>query len=66
MPSEAQFVVHQCAQFSADTKLPHDQGFKRILKCLEGTLEQGLIMKIYPEKGIEFYLHAYFTGRWNQ
>ena len=50
MPSEAQFVVHQCAQFSADTKLPHNQAVKRILKYLKGTSKQGLLMNPDPKK----------------
>ena len=29
---EAQFAVYQCAQFSTDPKLPHDQAVKRVLK----------------------------------
>ena len=48
----AQFMVHQCARFSANTNLPHDQAVKRVLKYLKGTATQGLIMNPDPEKGI--------------
>ena len=27
---------------------------------------QGLILKLYPEKGIKCYVGAYFEGGWNQ
>ena len=33
---EAQFVVQRCAQFSADTKLRHDQAVIFVLKYLKG------------------------------
>ena len=49
---EAQFAVHQCARFSAEPKLPHDQAVKRVLKYIKGKSKQGLIMKPDPEKGI--------------
>ena len=63
---EAQFVVHQCARFSDDTKLPHDQAVKCILNYLKVTDTQGLIMKPDPEKGIKCYVDAGFAGGWNQ
>ena len=63
---EAQFMVHQCAQFSADTKLPHDQAVKRVLNYLKCTAMQGLISKPVPEKGIECYIDADFSGRRNK
>ena len=62
----AQFAVHQCAQFSADTKLPHNQEVKRFLKYLKGVSLQGLIMKPGPEKVTEFYSDYDFAGGWNQ
>ena len=52
MQPEAQFTVHQCALFSADTKLVHGQMVNRSLKYLNGTPEQALIMNPDPEKGI--------------
>ena len=38
---DAQSAVHQYAQFSADSKLLHDQAVKRILNYLKGASEQG-------------------------
>ena len=64
--SEAQFEVHQCTQFSADPKLPHDQAVKQVLEYLKGTATQGLIMNPDIEKEIGCYLDAEFASRWNQ
>ena len=61
-----QFAVHQCARFSANPKLPHDQAVKRVLKYLKGTTNNGLIMNTDPEKVIECYVDADFSGGWNQ
>ena len=66
MRPEAQFAVHQWAQFSADTKIPHYQAIKRVLKYPKGTDMEGLIIKPYPEKGIEWYIDNDFSRRWNQ
>ena len=63
---EAQFVVHQCAQFSANPKLPHDQAVKSVLKYLKGTATQRLVMKPYLEKVIEFYVDSVFVEGCNQ
>ena len=60
------FVVHQCTQFSADTKVLHNQAVKHILKYLKGMDTQVLIMNNDPEKGIKCYVDADFVGRWNQ
>ena len=66
MRTEAQFTVHQCTQFGADTKLPHNKAFKHVLEYLKGTGTQGLILKSDIEKGIECYLDADSMVRFNQ
>ena len=43
--SKEKIEVHQWAQFITDTKLPHNQEVKRVLKYQKGTAMQGLIMK---------------------
>ena len=53
MRPKAQFAVHQCALFSANPKLPHDQAVKLVLKYLKVASMQVLIMKPDPEKGIK-------------
>ena len=65
MPA-AKFAVHQCAQLSADPKLPRDQAVKIILNYLKGTSKNGIIMNPDPKKGIECYVDADSVGGWNQ
>ena len=55
---EAQLAVHQCVQFGANPKLPHNQAVKRVLNYLKGTSTPGLIMNPDPEKVIESYVDA--------
>ena len=50
---KAQFVVHKCALFSANTKLPHYQAVKLFLKYPKGTDTQELIINPDPENGIK-------------
>ena len=49
---KAQFVVYQCARFSANTKLPHNQALKYVAKYLKDTSYKGIIMNPYPKNGI--------------
>ena len=63
---KAQFVVFQCALFSSNTKIPHDQEVKRVLKYPKISSAQGIIMKPDPEKGIKFYVDTGFLCGWNQ
>ena len=63
---KAQFSVHQYAQFSANTKLLHDQAVKWVLKYLKGVDMQLLIIKPDPEKGVELYVDNDFGGECNQ
>ena len=66
MRPKAQFAVRQCARFSSDSNLPHNQAVKRVLKYLKGTATQGLTLKLDPEKGIDCYVDTNFSGRWNK
>ena len=52
MRPKAQFSVYQCAQFSSDPNQTHNQAVKSILKYLNVTTMQGLILKPYQDKGI--------------
>ena len=45
---EAQFYIHQCVQFSANTELPGNQEIKQIIKYLKGTTIQCIILKTNP------------------
>ena len=42
--------------FSADTNTPHNQAVKHVIKYLKETAIQGIVLKPYPEKGIECQL----------
>ena len=50
MYPESQFTVNQCAQFSADTKILHNQAVKSVLKCLKETAKKGILLKLDPER----------------
>jgi hypothetical protein len=41
---EIAFLVHQCMQFAADPKRLHKKALLKILRCLKGTPDEGLIM----------------------
>lgn len=56
------FAVHQCARFSSDPKLSHEQAVKRIVRYLKGTAEHGLILRPDNSRGIECYVDADFAG----
>ena len=63
---EAQFGVHQFTQFNSYTNILHDQAVKFFLKYLKGAATQDVILEPNPEKGIECYIDADFSGGWNQ
>ena len=50
---EAQFKVHQCAQFRTDSKILHDKSVKLVIKYIKGTVMQGLIVKPNIYKGVD-------------
>ncbi len=59
------FAVHQCARFSANPRLPHEKALKRIGRYLQGTIENGLIIKPDAQHmGIDCYCDADFAGLW--
>jgi len=59
------FAVHQCARFSHDPKMSHEQAVIRIVKYLIGTPDEGIIFT--PNKtrmAIDCYVDADFAGLW--
>ena len=50
MLPEAQLSIHECAQFSADSKLPHNQYIKPVINYLKVMATQVLILKSDTEK----------------
>ena len=59
------FSVHQCARFSQDPKLSHEQAVRRIGRYLLGTKERGIYYTPDKSKGIEVYVDAGFAGGWS-
>ena len=57
------YATHSAAIFSANLKVSQDKGVKRIIKCLKGTKENGLIMYPKNDKGLECFFDADFFGR---
>ena len=57
--------MHLAARFSANPKASHDKGVKRIIKCLKGTKENGLIMYPRNDKGTECFVDSDFAGEWS-
>jgi hypothetical protein len=59
---EMAMATHQCARFSADPKLCHEQAIKRIIRYLKRTPTDGLTLKPDRSKGLECYVDADFAG----
>lgn len=53
-------AVHQCAQFSDDPRLQHEQALKCIIRYLKPTTSKGLILKPITSQGLECHVHADF------
>ena len=60
------YSVHQCARFSVNPMLSHEQAVKRICRYLLGTKEQGLIMTPDISVGIDCFVDADFAGNWRK
>ena len=59
------YATHSDARFSANTEASHNKGVKRIIKYLKGTKENGLIMYLKTDKGLECFVDADFAGGWS-
>jgi hypothetical protein len=55
-------AVHQCARFSGDPRLQHEQAVKRIVRYLKRTKGKGLILRPDTSKGLECHVDADFAG----
>ena len=56
------FGVHQCDQFTHNTKVSHEKAVKRICRYLQGTKENGLVFNPSKNLVVDFYADAYFAG----
>jgi hypothetical protein len=54
--------VHQCARYSSDPRLRHEQAMKRIGRYLLGTATNGLIIRPTDDLTLNCYVDADFCG----
>ena len=62
---ELMMSVHQCARFSDDPRLPHEQAVKRIVRYLKSTADRGILLRPDEKRGLECHVDADFAGGWN-
>jgi hypothetical protein len=59
------YAVHQCARFSNDPKMSHENAIKRIVKFLVGTKQDGIYLR--PDKhSFDCWVDADFVGNYNK
>ena len=58
------FAVHQCAQFTHNTKASHETTLKRICRYLQCTKENGLVFNPYKRLVMDCYSGVDFAGLW--
>lgn len=59
-------VVHQCARFCASPKALHALVVKRIIRYLQATQQQGIIMKPSTNLTLDMYVDSNFSGMWHK
>jgi hypothetical protein len=62
---EIAYAVHQCARFAHEPKMEHAKAVKWIGRYLKGTINEGMILKPDPERGLEVFVDADFAGNWD-
>ena len=63
--SDISYITHQCARFAERPKECHAKAIRWLARYLKGTKDRGLIIKPQPNKGIEVYVDADFSGNWD-
>ena len=58
------FDVHQCNQFTHNTKVSHKTAVKRICRYLQGTKDNGLVFNPSKKLVVDCYADADFAGMW--
>ena len=66
MRPDISMAVHQCARFSQHPKLSHEREVKRIVRYLLGAKDKGIIFGPDPNRGLECFVDADFSGGWNK
>ena len=59
---EISFAVHQCARFTHNTKHSHEKALLHICKYLQGTKDNGLILRPKNILQVDCYADANFAG----
>jgi hypothetical protein len=59
------YAVHQCARFSNDPKLSHENAVKRIVKYLITTKDQGIYLQP-DDHSFDCWVDADFVGNWDR
>ena len=59
-------AVYQDAKFITNSKHSHDNVVKRIDKCLKGTNEKGLILKMDLKKSLEMHADSDIAGAYDK
>ena len=60
------YAVHQCARFCSDPKQNHIDAVTHLVKYLQATKDQGIIINPDVSKSFETYADADFAGNWNK
>ena len=63
---DSSYAVHQCARFSHDRTREHGEAVKRIGRCLKGTLDKGIIMKLDNSHSLDLHVDADLAGNWDK
>lgn len=63
--SDIAYIVHQCARFSESPKESHAKAIRWLGRYLSATRDKGLILRPQPNRGLEVYVDADFSGNWD-
>jgi hypothetical protein len=62
--SDISYITHQCARFSTNPRVEHGKAVRWLGRYLFATKDQGTILRPVPEKDLEVYVDADFSGNW--
>ena len=60
------YATHQCARFCQDPKESHAKAILQLVRYLQHTSDQGLILDPKKDIALECYADADFAGNWNK
>ena len=59
------YAVNKCARFTHVPRSSHETIIKRILRCLQGEYDKGLILNPSTKFQVDCYVDSEFSGLWN-